>query len=152
VLPAYPVEFDDLIGKTFAMKVDVSQFNLDNKGANFTVAKHTNKPNIIQELTKKMTTLQVRFLSYVIFETLCLLISLQNLIFHIFRPLDLNLCWLTLMKLLNLMAANAARLVSNIKNMVKFGLLLMYVIVKHIQKINFFLLKKNKLAGLYICF
>jgi hypothetical protein len=59
VLPKYPMEFDDLIGKTFALKVDVGQFNLDNKGSHFTVAKHTTKPAIIDKLTSKLAAIQV---------------------------------------------------------------------------------------------
>ncbi|XP_021996392.1 uncharacterized protein LOC110893602 [Helianthus annuus] len=54
----YPDEFEALLGKKFAFKIDIKQFNIDNNFWFFCVSKLTDDEDIICELEKKATTLR----------------------------------------------------------------------------------------------
>ena len=58
----YPDEFNQLIGKKFAFKIEVSQFNVDKKVWVFKVLKLTDNPDIISELETKANNYEVRVL------------------------------------------------------------------------------------------
>ncbi|KAI7732623.1 hypothetical protein M8C21_032847 [Ambrosia artemisiifolia] len=68
----YPDEFKELIGKKFAFKIEISQFNVDKKFWVFKILKLTDNSDIISELEKKASNYEPGYselLSNIVSET-----------------------------------------------------------------------------------
>lgn len=63
----YPDEFHKLIGRKFAFKIEVSQFNVDKQVWFFKVLKLTDSPDIISELERKANNYAVNVLFMLLF-------------------------------------------------------------------------------------